>query len=119
MSGNSTFITSSIIISVKKFQFVPQLLIILAVLISQQLVFTHSISHIHQQVEQSKSDGHLDEIKCDTCHVLSGLSHFFVDVFNSKINQGSNNSVEYLILNCYPSIFVWVNFLSRAPPFHS
>jgi len=110
----------SIIESVRNFRLIPQLLIVLALLICQQFAISHSISHIHQQIEQINQDGHTsDEANCDTCHALGGLNHFFVGLPYTILIQANIAPVKNNLLNDYSDSVVETNFQSRAPPFYS
>ena len=109
-----------IIASVRNFRLFPRLLIVLALLICQQLVVSHSISHIHQQIEKINQDGHpSDEASCDTCHALGGLTHFFVELPYSIQIQENLGVAQNNFFNDYFDLAVQINFQSRAPPFYS
>jgi len=103
--------------TMRKLGIIPQLIIILALVICQQLIVSHSISHIHQQLEEfNHGGGSSDEIGCDTCHALGGLNHFFVGN-NENISPRLNVSdVQYVFLAIHFDPIAQVIFESRAPP---
>ena len=101
----------------RKLGFFPRLLIILALLICQQLAVSHTISHVHQNIEQvSQSGSSSDEANCDTCHALGGLNHFFAGIYHDAFIEQGTYDVPLISFGIHFAPVTHIHFESRAPP---